>query len=266
VSSFIEASGGTLTNNGTLSTTAGTYSVNTAQFNIVATSATGASLRINPNTSGTFQMNFRTNSVSLGETSSQIAAYGGTANNNGNLVMTCGTLILNPTNITTTNSEIKYTMAYSNTSDIKYEAFTAQSTLGSPVYGKLSWYKGNGMVQVSTSGPTNIKSTDYSFGTLIMIGYDCPATANIILDVGTSTLLDGQEYCIWNMSASGVGIKNDNLGAITALFGRDLTRGGSATTTLGSNRGCRVKSFTNNVSDIMKPPSNRTAGWIIYYD
>lgn len=253
--------------NGLLDFLAQTFTFTGTNFKFKGTShlidGATSSLNVLTNNTNTINMNFRTNSITPTQINSSIVATGGIVANGGTLDLNSTTLNLNSGNINYSTSETKITLNASETSVITQKQLNGQTTAGSLVFGKMLMYNGIGTFQVSTAGNVNIKGTEQQFTKLILIGYDCPNGVNIILDQTSTSIIDGQEFNIWNMSAFDVGIKTTSSSSASNLYGPNLSRGGVSNILLTSNRGLRVRSFAGLTNAVMQAPNGLSVGWIL---
>jgi hypothetical protein len=206
--------------------------------------------------------------------SSSIKATGGNSNaDSGTLDIDGSILNINNTTTNIFSSVVNFILngastllhlIASPTSTIKLQTPSGASTSVSTVYGDLLFFNGSGTLQIGTAGNKNIKCTEQQFTKLILIGYDCPNGVRIILDQTTTSIMDGGEYQIWNMSANNVVISTNSSGTIANIYGPNLSRSGVDNIILTSNRGIRARAFTAVTSSIMQPPNNLSVGWIFH--
>jgi hypothetical protein len=222
-----------------------------------------SSLNVLTNNTNTINMNFRTNSTTPTQINSSILATGGSVANGGTLEVNSNTLNLYSANINLLSTETRLTYNANENSVITQKQLNGQTTAGSLVYGNMLLYNGNGTYQISTSGNKNIKCTEQQFTKLILVGYDCPNGVIIILDQTSTSITDGQEFQIWNMSAFDVSIRTNSSATVANLYAPNLSRGGVASIILTSNRGLRVRAFVGLTSAAMLPPNNLSVGWIL---
>ena len=258
---------GTGSLNGLLDFLAQTFTFTGTNFKFKGTSflidGATSSLNVLTNNTNTINMNFRTNSTTPTQINSSILATGGTVANGGTLEVNSNTLNLYSGNINFSTTETKLNLNASETSTITAKQLNGQTTAGSYVYGKMLLYNGIGTYQISTAGNVNIKGTEQQFTKLLLVGYDCPAGVNIILDQASTSIIDGQEYNIWNMSAFDVSIRTNSSATIANLYAPNVSRGGVSNIILTSNRGLRVRAFAGLTSAVMLPPNNLSVGWIL---
>lgn len=222
-----------------------------------------SSLNMLTNTTNTINMNFRTNSATPTQINSSIVASGGTVANGGTIEVNSNTLNLYSGNINFSTAETKLTLNASETSTITAKQFNGQTTASSLVFGNMLLYNGIGTYQISTIGNKNIKCTEQQFTKLILVGYDCPNGVIIILDQTSTSIIDGQEFQIWNMSAYDVSIRTNSSATVANLYAPNLARSGVASIILTSNRGLRVRAFAGVTNATMQAPNGLSVGWIL---
>jgi len=263
---------------GLFSTT--TVEAKTPKFTIRNDGAVYSSLQVIPVSTGSITQNFYTFPSSPSVVSSAITATGGTSGTyQGTLTLKCNRINLDASdmvNIDTdkliitngTSPSTAITATFGTSSDIFLAGWDG-TPVGTglpptlPLMSKYPFYNGAPTIQLSTAGNYSLKCTEKQYRALILIGYDAPDGVDVVLDQGNTSMIDGQEYMIWNMSAFPVTIKTNNSATIANLYKVGMSRGGFTFFNLVAGTGCYARAFTNLVGALMIPPSNITKGWII---
>ena len=265
-------------NIGMFSTTA--VEAQTPKFTIRNNGAVYSSLQVIPLSTGSIAQNFYTFPSSPSSVSSSITATGGTSGTHqGTLTLKASRINIDAsdtTNIDTDNLIITngtspsttVTVTCKTSSDIFLGGWDG-TPVGTglpptlPLMSKYPFYNGLPTIQLSTAGNYSLKCTEKQYRALILIGYDAPTGVDVVLDQGNTSMIDGQEYMIWNMSAFAVTIKTNNSATIANIYKVGMSRGGTTFFNLAAATGCYARSFTNLVGALMIPPSGITKGWII---
>ena len=93
-----------------------------APLTTIRTPASQQSMTLDPTTSGTMKMNFRTNTSNTSQISSNITATGGTATNNGNLNLTAGVITnVTPEFVVSKTSSSSMTVLPNNSSEVEIQ-------------------------------------------------------------------------------------------------------------------------------------------------
>jgi hypothetical protein len=263
---------------GLFSTT--TVEAKTPKFTIRNDGTVYSSLQVIPVSTGSITQNFFTFPSSPLVVSSAITATGGTSGTyQGTLTLKCNRINLDASdmvNIDTdkliitngTSPSTAITATFGTSSDIFLAGWDG-TPVGTglpptlPLMSKYPFYNGQPTIQLSTAGNYSLKCTEKQYRALILIGYDAPTGVDVVLDQGNTSMIDGQEYMIWNMSAFDVTIKTNNSATIANLYKVGMSRGGFTFFNLTAGTGCYARAFTNLVGALMIPPSNITKGWII---
>lgn len=99
-----------------------------APLTTIRTPASQQSMTLDPTSSGTMKMNFRTNTSNTSQISSNITGSGGTATNNGNLDLTAGVITNNtPEFVVTKSSSSSMTVLPNNSSEVETQFNTNPS-------------------------------------------------------------------------------------------------------------------------------------------
>ena len=257
-------------NIGMFSTTA--VEAQTPKFTIRNNGAVYSSLQVIPLSTGSITQNFYTFPSSPSSVSSSITATGGTSGTyQGTLTLKCNRINLDAsdmvnidtdkliiTNGTSASTAVTVTCGFA--SDIFLAGMDGNTA---PLQTKYPLYNGAATIQITTAGNYSLKCTEKQFRALILIGYDAPTGVDVVLDQSGSSMVDGQEYMIWNMSAFSVTIKTNNSATIANLYKVGSSRGGTTFFNLVAGTGCYARAFTLLLGPIMIPPSGITKGWII---
>jgi hypothetical protein len=252
----------------------------TPKFTIRNNGTVYSSHQIIPLSTGSITQNFFTFPSSPLVVSSAITATGGTSGTyQGTLTLKCNRINLDASdmvNIDTdkliitngTSPSTAITATFGTSSDIFLAGWDG-TPVGTgipptlPLMSKYPFYNGLPTIQLSTAGNYSLKCTEKQYRALILIGYDAPDGVDVVLDQGNTSMIDGQEYMIWNMSAFPVTIKTNNSATIANLYKVGMSRGGFTFFNLVAGTGCYARAFTGLSNILMIPPSGINRGWII---